>query len=40
MEFITDTEPKRRLTGSTRTWDRDHAWCWGTRPIWDITRGS
>ncbi|MCI7551535.1 MAG: IS1249 family transposase [Arcanobacterium sp.] len=37
VEFITDTEPKRRLTGSTRTWDRDHAWCWDTRPIWDIT---
>ena len=36
VEFITDTEPKRRLTGSTRTWDRDHAWCWDTRPIWDI----
>lgn len=37
LEFITDTAPKRRLTTSIRTWDRHHAWCWNTHPIWQIT---
>ncbi|WP_436800262.1 IS1/IS1595 family N-terminal zinc-binding domain-containing protein [Trueperella pyogenes] len=26
-DYVTDTEPKRRLAGWLRTWDRDHAWC-------------
>ncbi|RTE47637.1 IS1249 family transposase [Actinobaculum sp. 352] len=37
LDYVTDTAPKRCLSGSIRTWDRTHAWCWDTRPIWGTT---
>ncbi|MEW6880995.1 IS1/IS1595 family N-terminal zinc-binding domain-containing protein, partial [Trueperella pyogenes] len=36
-DYVTDTEPKRCLAGWLRTWDRDHAWCWDTPPVWEPT---
>lgn len=37
LNYITDTAPKRQVSTSIRTWDRTHAWCWSTRPIWQVT---
>lgn len=37
LDYVTDTQPKRLINNSPRTWDRSHAWCWNTRPIWQIT---
>ena len=37
IDYVTDTRPRRHLTTSIRTWDRDHAWCWPTKPIWQPT---
>lgn len=37
IDYVTDTRPRRHLATSIRTWDRDHAWCWTTKPIWQQT---
>lgn len=38
LDYVTDTQPLRLATGVSRsTWNRDHAWCWNTRPIWEPT---
>lgn len=37
LAYVTDTLPLRLQGQSLTTWDRDHAWCWSTRPIWQVT---
>ncbi|MFC5369815.1 IS1249 family transposase [Arcanobacterium bovis] len=37
LAYVTDTAPRRVQGSSLRTWDRDHAWCWHTRPAWQVT---
>ncbi|MGV9183972.1 IS1/IS1595 family N-terminal zinc-binding domain-containing protein [Arcanobacterium canis] len=38
LDYVTDTQPLRLATGVSRsTWQRDHGWCWQTRPIWSVT---
>ena len=37
LTYITTTTPKNLDQASTRTWDRAHAWCWHTRPAWQLT---
>lgn len=37
LAYVTDTAPRRSHTTSLSTWDRSHAWCWDTSPIWQVT---
>lgn len=37
LAYVTDTAPRRSQTTSLSTGDRSHAWCWDTRPIWQVT---
>ncbi|WP_206435364.1 transposase-like zinc-binding domain-containing protein, partial [Actinotignum sanguinis] len=37
LTYLTTTTPRRLSARDTRTWDRAHAWCWHTRPIWTPT---
>ncbi|MGJ9464297.1 IS1249 family transposase [Actinotignum sp. GS-2025e] len=37
LTYITTTTPRRLSARDTRAWDRKHAWCWQTRPIWTPT---
>lgn len=38
LDYVTDTQPLRRLAPTgIKAWQRDHAWCWATRPIWQVT---
>ncbi len=37
LDYVTDTTPKRKMNIPPRTWDRTHAWCWNTRPRWQVT---
>ena len=38
LAYVTDTIPLRQLTSMPRTsWDRTHAWCWDTQPVWEQT---
>lgn len=37
LAYLADTAPRRTQAGSVSTWDRSHAWCWKTAPIWQTT---
>lgn len=37
LAYLADTAPRRTQASCLSTWDRTHAWCWQTAPIWQTT---